>query len=111
MTRKCRQQSNDICKLFTSETGSNNQRRIIYLGYWLNNDNISDLVNKWKQANITHIILTFITQLDITKPLSDAYSMTLAYQSLTAENQQLLKENFILGVSYGGGSAMPSPYS
>jgi hypothetical protein len=90
---------------------TNKQRRVIYIGYWLSNDNISDLVQKWKQAQITHVILTFITQIDIMKPLSDAYSMTLAYQSLTPENQKLLTDNFIIGVSYGGGAAMPAPYS
>lgn len=90
---------------------SNNQRRVIYVGYWLSNDNIVDLVAKWKAANITHVVLTFVTQLDVTKPLSDAYSMTQAYKALTPANQQLLKNSFILGVSYGGGAAMPAPYS
>lgn len=90
---------------------SNTQRRIIYIGYWLSNDDISLLVNRWKDANITHVIFTFITQLDTTKPLSNDYSMALAYKDLSSENQMLLKNNFTLGVSYGGGAAMPSPYS
>jgi hypothetical protein len=89
----------------------NNQRRVIYVGYWLSNDNISSLVEKWKSANITHVILTFITQIDVKKPLSDAYSMTLAYKDLTPENKNLLKSNFVLGCAYGGSGGMPNPYS
>lgn len=96
---------------YGSPPALNNQRRVIYVGYWLSNDNIASLVNKWKEANITHVLLTFITQLNVLAPLSDAYSMTLAYANLTPQNKQLLKDNFILGVSYGGGAAMPSPYS
>lgn len=89
----------------------NNQRRVIYVGYWLSNDNIPELVNKWKEANITYVLLTFITQLDATKPLSDAYSMTQAYRALSTVNKRLLRDNFVLGTSYGGGAATLSPYS
>lgn len=102
---------NFLVSIYGEPPPINQQRRVIYLGYWLSNDDIPALVDKWKTANITHIILTFINQIDINKPLSDAYSMTLAYQELTPANQQLLKDNFILGVSYGGSAAMPSPYS
>jgi hypothetical protein len=98
-------------KKYGTPPALNNQRRVIYLGYWLSNDKIPALVAKWKEANITHLILTFITQIDVTKPLSEAYSMTLAYKDLTPANRQLLKDNFILGVSYGGAGAMPAPYS
>lgn len=90
---------------------TNNQKRVIFVGYWMSNDAIPGLVTKWKQANITHVILTFITQGDVMKPLSDAFSMTQAFKGLTVENQQLLKNNFVLGISYGGSGAMPNPYS
>lgn len=98
-------------KKYGTPPALNNQRRVIYIGYWLSNDNIPYLVTKWKEANITHVILTFITQIDVTKPLSEAYSMTLAYKDLTPAHRKLLKDNFILGVSYGGAGAMPAPYS
>jgi hypothetical protein len=76
----------------------------------LSNDTIPDLVAKWKEANITHLLLTFIIQLDPNQPLTDAYSMTQAYKSLTPANQQLIRDNFTLGVSLGGAN-MISPYS
>jgi hypothetical protein len=89
----------------------NHQKRVIYVGYWLSDNDITNLVNQWKSANITHILLTFITQPDITKPLSDAFSMTQAFFQLSTANQNLLTSNFVIGVSYGGQAAMPSPYS
>lgn len=37
--------------------------------------------------------------------------MTLAFKELSPANQDLLVENFVVGVSYGGAGAMPVPYS
>lgn len=51
---------------------TNTQRRVIYVKYWLSDNDIPALVDQWKSANITHILLTFITQPDAKKPLSDA---------------------------------------
>jgi len=86
-------------------------KRVIYVGYWLEDKTIPQLVKEWKKANITHVLLTFIVQPDITKPLSTAYSMSNAFNELSIDNQNLLLENFKIGVSYGGASEMPSPYS
>ena len=90
---------------------NNAQRRVIYVGYWLSDNDIPSLVDAWKAANITHILLTFVTQTDPSQPLSEAYSMTLAFKGLTSTNQDLLVQNFVVGVSYGGAAAMPVPYS
>lgn len=85
------------------------------------NDDIPGLVDAWLAANITHVLMTFITAgyrdtpegrvTDVSLPLSDGYSMTLAFNELTPENQDLLVQNFVVGVSYGGAGAMPYPYS
>ena len=101
-----------VLRTTTLNTVTNNsQRRVIYIGYWLSDADIPGLVDAWRAANITHVLLTFITQLDPTQPLSEAYSMTLAFKDLSPANQDLLVENFVVGVAYGGASAMPIPYS
>lgn len=92
-------------------TTNNNQRRVIYVGYWLSDKDIEGLVDAWLAANITHVLLTFITQPDPTRPLSEQYSMTAAFKELSTMNQDLLVNNFVVGVSYGGAGAMPVPYS
>ena len=90
---------------------NNAQRRVIYIGYWLSDSDIPSLVDAWKAASITHILLTFITQPDPSQKLSEAYSMTLAFKDLSPTHQDLLVDNFVVGVSYGGAAAMPVPYS
>lgn len=95
----------------TNKATKNTQRRVIYIGYWLSDGDVPALVDAWKSANITHVLMTFITQPDPAQPLSEAYSMTLAFKDLTPANQDLLVDNFVVGVSYGGAGAMPYPYS
>ena len=90
---------------------TNLQRRVIYVGYWISNADVPSLVAAWQAANITHVLFTFVTQFDYTQPLSEAYSMTLAFKELSSTNQDLLVDNFVVGVSYGGAAAMPVPYS
>jgi hypothetical protein len=97
--------------LFSRALVNNIQRRVIYVGYWISNADVPSLVDKWLAANITHILFTFVTQPDYTQPLSEAYSMTLAFKELSPANQDLLVQNFVVGVSYGGAAAMPVPYS
>lgn len=36
----------------------NNQRRVIYAGYWLSDADIPSLVDAWLAANITHVLLS-----------------------------------------------------
>jgi len=90
---------------------NNAQRRVIYVGYNLVNDYISSQIDAWKAANVTHILLTFITQEDPSQPLSDQHSMTVPFRTLSSTNQDKLLQNFVVGVSYGGAAAMPVPYS
>ena len=99
----------------TGSTGStggvNSQRRVVYIGYWLRDQDIQTIVNDLKSANITHVLLTFIVQADITKPISGKNYMLDAFKALTPANQDLLRKNFKVGVSLGGASSMPIPYS
>jgi hypothetical protein len=99
----------------TGSTGStggvNYQRRVVYIGYWLRDQDIQTIVNDLKNANITHVLLTFIVQADITKPISGTNYMLDAFKALTPANQDLLRKNFKVGVSLGGASSMPIPYS
>lgn len=93
------------------ETAVNNfQKRVIYLGYWLSDSNISTLVQNWKSSNITHIILTFILYDEKTGLYADT-SMIPAFQALTPANQKLLTDNFVVGISLGGAAGWPSPIS
>ena len=98
---------------FTSSTllPSSPQKKIIYLGYWFQNSDIPNLVSKWKAANITHLLLTFIVQPDDTKSITGTNYMLDAFISLSNENQKLLTSNFKIGVSLGGANLMPVPYS
>lgn len=116
------QSSNNDCIVDLNEDRiysdpKNKQKRVIYIGYWLNNNNVKKLVNSWNAANITHVLFTFITQPDIKQPLSAKSSMIDAWNDPTfsPESKAALtdkgKNSFILGVSYGGASKMPSPYS
>lgn len=101
-----------VLETISASTVVNNaQRRVIYVGYWLNNADIPSLIEAWKAANITHILLVFITQENYTQEISDIYSMTQAFFGLTTKNQDDLLDNFVVGVSYGGAAAMPVPYS
>ena len=90
---------------------NNAQRRVVYVGYNLVDNLISDQVDAWKAANVTHILLTFITQKDPSQPLSDEFSMTDSFRTLSPQNQNKLLNSFVVGVSYGGALAMPVPYS
>ena len=89
----------------------NNQRRVVYIGYWLNDANIPTIVSQLKNAGITHVLLTFIVQPDVTKPLTGINYMLGAFLTLKPESQKLLTSNFKVGVSLGGASEMPSPFS
>lgn len=83
---------------------SNPQNRVIYLGYWLTNDNVADLVDIWETNNVTHVLLTFIT-LDTsgTGLLYGQNYMLGAFVDLTPDNQNLLlNASFKFGVSMGG---------
>ena len=91
--------------------GVNNQKRIVYIGYWLTDSVIQPMVTALKNANVTHLILTFITQPDYTKPLNASQSMLSAFQSLQSTNQSLLLNNFKVGISVGGALGMPVPFS
>ena len=87
------------------------QRRVIYLGFWLNDSTVPTIIQQLKKANISHILLTFIVQPDITKPLTGSPYMLDSFKALTSENQKLLTSNFKTGVSLGGSNKMPNPYS
>ena len=99
----------------TGSTGStggvNSQRRVVYIGYWLRDQDIQTIVNDLKSANITHVLLTFIVQPDITKPITGTNYMLDAFKALTPANQDLLRKNFKVGVSLGGAINVPVPYS
>jgi hypothetical protein len=69
------------------------------------------MVTALKNANVTHLLLTFITQPDYTKPLNASQSMLPAFQALQPANKSLLLNNFKVGISIGGALAMPVPYS
>ena len=89
----------------------NSQKRIVYIGYWLTDSVIQPMVTSLKNSGVTHILLTFITQPDITKPLTGNNSMLSAFTSLQPINQNLLLNNFQVGISVGGALGMPVPYS
>ena len=91
--------------------GINTQKRIVFCGYWLTDEIIQPMVTALKNANITHLLLTFITQPDCTKPLNAFQSMLSAFQNLQPSNQSLLLNNFKVGISVGGALGMPVPYS
>ena len=91
--------------------GINYQKRVVYLGYWFKDSDIQTLVSSLKSANITHLLLTFIVQPDNTKPLTGTNYMLDAFKSLSPTNQDLLRNNFKIGVSLGGAINMPVPYS
>jgi len=90
----------------------NSQRKVVYLGYWISDSDVSRIVSDLKSANITHGLLTFILQPDYTKPLTIKGSMVEAFNSLSKDNQQLLTNSgFKLGVSVYGALGVPSPFS
>lgn len=95
---------------FKSTLVQNNQKRVIYLGYWLSDADIPTLVQNWKSANITHVLLTFILD-DLDNGLYADTSMIPAFEALSPENQKLMLDNFIVGVSLGGAAAWPVPIS
>ena len=74
--------------------GINTQKRIVFCGYWLTDEIIQPMVTALKNANITHLLLTFITQPDCTKPLNAFQSMLSAFQNLQPSNQSLLLNNY-----------------
>ena len=45
----------------------NLQKRIAYIGYWISDSDVSLLVTSLKNANITHLLFTFIVQPNINK--------------------------------------------
>ena len=75
------------------------QKRVVFLGYWLNDSTVPTIVYQLKKAGITHVLLTFIVLPDITKPLVGAPYMLGAFQALTPANRALLTSNFKVGVS------------
>jgi len=85
-------------------------KKVIYTGYWLSDEDIDTLIETWKKGDITHIVLEFIYQPDISKPLEYTDSVQ-AFFDLTDENKEKLVSNFIIGFSIGGANGMPSPYS
>jgi len=90
---------------------TNLTHRVIYIGWWLSDADIPDLVSQWSKAGVTHVLFPFITQPDVTKRVMVKGSVIASYYQLSANSRQLMKSNFILGASYGGANAMPSPYS
>ena len=95
----------------TPQPGVNTQRRVVYLGYWIDNGNVSRIVSELKGANVTHCLLTFIVQPDNKKPLTGANYMLDAFKALTPDNQKLLTSNFRIGMSLCGATNVPVPYS
>jgi len=91
--------------------GNKNKKRVVYAGYWLDNSNIPTIVKNLKNANITHILLTFINHPDNTKPLTGSPYMLDAFKALSPDNQNLLKSNFKIGVSLGGATNVQVPFS
>ena len=87
------------------------QRRVVYLGYWLSDSTFPTIVSQLKSAKITHVLLTFIVQPDVTKPLTGEAYMLGAFKQLSSANQKLFTENFKVGVSLGGSNKMPNPFS
>ena len=92
-------------------SGTNSQRRVVYIGYWLSDSDIPRIVSDLKGSNITHALLTFIVQPDSTKPLTGANTMLDAFKSLSTSNQKLLTSSFKVGISLGGALQVPVPYS
>jgi Cellulose binding domain len=90
---------------------NNNQRRVAYLGFWLQDADIPTIVNTLKGSGVTHLLLTFIVQPSNTKALTGSSYMLDAFKALTPAHQQLLTSNFKIGVSLGGATQMPVPYS
>ena len=95
----------------TPTPGTNNQRRVAYLGYWFSDNDIPKIVSDLKSANVTHLLLTFIVQPDNTKPLTGSNYMLDAFKALSLTNQKLLTSNFKVGISLGGAINIPVPYS
>lgn len=96
----------------TPQPDKNSQKRVVYLGYWISDSDVSRIVSELKSANITHALLTFILQPDYTKPLTIQGSMIEAFKSLTPNNQKLLTNSgFKLGVSVYGALKVPVPFS
>jgi hypothetical protein len=86
-------------------------KQVVYIGYWLSNANVPTMVSQLKSAGITHVLLTFIVQPDVTEPLTGTNYMLSSFLALTSTNQALLTSNFKVGVSLGGSNEMPNPYS
>jgi hypothetical protein len=92
-------------------SGNNNQRRVAYLGFWIMDADVPTIVSTLKNANVTHLLLTFIVQPSNTKPLTGTSYMLDAFKALTPAHQQLLTNNFRIGMSLGGAINMPIPFS
>ena len=95
----------------TPTSGVNSQKRVVYLGYWITDSDVPRIVSELKNANVTHCLLTFITQPDNTQPLTGKNNMLDAFKSLSITNQKLLTNNFKFGCSLGGALSIPVPYS
>ena len=95
----------------TGPTGLNNQKRVVYLGYWFLDSDIPTIVQNLKTANVTHILLTFILQPSYTQALNGDSYMLGAFKSLSPANQKLLTNNFIVGMSIGGATNGCVPFS
>jgi hypothetical protein len=85
-------------------------KKVIYTGYWINDNDVDSLIQTWKTGSITHILLEFVNQPNITDSLKYTDSVQ-AFLALTDENKEKLVSNFTIGFSIGGAFSMPSPYS
>ena len=89
----------------------NNQKRVVYIGWWLRDADIPTIVTTLKGAGVTHILLAFIVQPDSLKPLTGTPHILDSFNALNATNKLLLTSNFRVGTSLGGALHMPVPFS
>ena len=89
----------------------NHQRRVAYLGFWLNNASTPNAVTALKNAGVTHLLATFIIHPDANQPITGTVYMLDAFNALSDTNKNLWKSNFKFTVSLGGASGVQSPFS
>ena len=92
-------------------SGNNNQRRVAYLGFWIQDADVPTIVTTLKNAGVTHLLLTFIVQPSYTGALTGTGYMLDSFKELSSTHKQLFTSNFKIGMSVGGALHMPVPYS
>jgi hypothetical protein len=96
----------------------NYNKKVVYLGYWLVDSQISQILTDLGDSGVSHALLTFINQSNDTAgsyiqglqyPLGYKNTMIDSFTQLTSANQTaLINSSFTIGFSIGGAT---TPYS